>query len=148
MHKKFLLATDGSETSERAGEYAVSTANFLGADIIVLNVIDMDYLNSLPQRDLREKLDEELREEGKEAVEKFEKKLEEEQCNGSCKNVNLITMIKKGKPEEIILQTVEEEKVDEIIIGKSGKHGMERFLVGSTTERVVRKANIPVTVIP
>jgi nucleotide-binding universal stress UspA family protein len=142
------LATDGSEASERAGEYAISIANFMGADIVVLNVIDMDYLNSLPQLDLREKLDEELREEGKEAVEKFEKNLEEEKCAGSCKNVTLITMIKKGKPEEIILQTAEEEKVDEILMGKSGNHGLERFLLGSTTERVVRKAKVPVTVIP
>lgn len=147
MVYKILLPTDGSEASERAGEYAISEADLGGSDIIVLNVIDMDYLNSLPQRDLREKLDEELREEGRIAVEKFEKKLEEEKCAGSCKNINLITMIKKGKPEEVILKTAEEENVDQIIMGKSGKHGLERFLLGSTTERVVRKAKVPVNVI-
>ena len=49
-------------------------------------------------------------------------------------------MIKKGKPEDVILQTVEEEGIDQIIMGKSGKHGLERFLMGSTTERVIRKA--------
>lgn len=147
MAYKILLPTDGSEASERAGEYAISEASLSGADIIVLNVIDMDYLNSLPQRDLREKLDEELREEGKRAVEKFEKKIEEEQCAGNCKNINLITMIKKGKPEEVILQTAKEENVDQIIMGKSGKHGLERFFLGSTTERVVRKAKVPVNII-
>ncbi len=61
MVYKILLPTDGSEASERAGEYAISEASLSGSDIIILNVIDMDYLNSLPQRDLREKLDEELR---------------------------------------------------------------------------------------
>ncbi len=147
MFKKILLPTDGSEASERAGEYAISTADLSGADIIVLNVIDMDYLNSIPQTDLREKLDEELREEGKEAVEKFEKRIEEEECAGNCKNINLITMIKKGKPEEVILETAKEENVDQIIMGKSGKHGLERFLMGSTTERVVREAKIPVNII-
>ena len=147
MFKKILLPIDGSEASERAGEYAISTADLSGADIIVLNVIDTDYLNSLPQQDLREKLDEQLREEGKKAVEKFKNKIEKEECAGNCKNINLITLIKQGKPEDIILETAEEEGVDQIIMGKSGKHSFERFLMGSTTERVVRRAKIPVNII-
>ena len=80
MFKKILLPTDGSEASERAGQYAISTANSDGADIIILNVIDTNYLNSLSQNDLREKLDEELREAGKKSVEKFKKKIEEKVC--------------------------------------------------------------------
>lgn len=148
MVKKILLPTDGSEASQRAGEYAISHASLTGADVIVLNVIDMGYLNSLPQQDLREKLAEELKEEGKEAVQKFEKKIEEEQCAGNCKNINLITMIKKGKPEDVILETAKNEGVDQIIMGKSGKHGLERFFMGSTTERVVREATVPVNIIP
>ena len=40
MYQKILLATDGSEQSEKAGEYALSNADFTGADIIVLYVID------------------------------------------------------------------------------------------------------------
>lgn len=147
MVKKKLLPTDGSEASQKAGEYAISVAELTGANIIVLNVIDMDYLNSIPQRDLREKLDEEMREEGKSAVEKFENKIEAEKYSGNCKNINIVTMIKKGKPEKVILETAEEENVDEIIMGKSGKHGLEKFFVGSTTERVVRGAKIPVHVI-
>jgi nucleotide-binding universal stress UspA family protein len=147
MVYKILLPTDGSEASERAGEYAISEASLSGSDIIVLNVINMDYLNSIPQSDLREKLDEELREEGKKAVEKFNNKIEDEKCSGNCKNVKLIPMIKKGKPEDVILETAKEENVDQIIMGKSGKHGLERFLMGSTTERVVREAKIPVNII-
>ena len=147
MNKKILLPIDNSEASEKAGEYAIKTADPSGADIIVLHVIDTYYLKSLPQPDLREKLDKQFREEGKEAVEKFEKKIEDEQCEGNCKNINLISMIKEGKPEDIILKTADELDVDQIIIGKSGKHGLEKFLVGSTTERVVRGAKVPVNVI-
>ena len=145
MHKKILLATDNSEQAEKAGEYAISMAE--GADIIVLYVIDTYYIYALPQQDLREQLDEQLREEGKEAVEKFKSKIEEEQCAGNCKNVNLSTMIKAGKPAEVILKTAQEEGVDSIVIGKSGKHGIEKFLLGSTAEKVVREAKVPVNVI-
>jgi len=147
MHKKILLATDNSQQAEKAGEAAISMANLDGADIIVLYVIDSYYLDALPQPDLREKMDEQLREEGKEAVEKFKSKIEEEQCAGNCKNINLITMIQAGKPADVILKTAEEEGVDNIVIGRSGKHGMEKLLLGSTAEKVVRGAKVPVNVI-
>jgi nucleotide-binding universal stress UspA family protein len=148
MRKKILLATDNSEQAEKAGEYAISIADLDGADIIILYVIDTYYMYALPQADLREKLDEQLREEGKEAVEKFKSKLEEEKCAGKCKNVNLIPMIKEGKPADVIVKTAEEENVDQIILGKSGKHGIEKFLLGSTADRVVKEAKVPVSVIP
>lgn len=147
MHKKILLATDNSEQAEKAGEYAISIAGLDDADIIVLYVIDTYYLYALPQKDLREQMDEQLREEGKEAVEKFKSKIEEEQCAGNCKNINLITMIKPGKPADVILETAEEEGVDQIVIGRSGKHGIEKFLLGSTAEKVVRESKVQVNVI-
>ncbi|MGB9980382.1 universal stress protein [Methanobacterium sp.] len=147
MYKKILLATDNSEQAEKAGESAISMAGLDSADIIVLYVIDAYYKYALPQKDLREKMDEQLREEGKEAVEKFKSKIEEEQCAGNCKNTNLITMLKEGKPADVILKTAEEENVDQIVIGKSGKHGIEKFLLGSTAEKVIRGAKVPVDVI-
>ena len=147
MYRKILLATDNSEQAEKAGEYAISMAGSNGADIIVLYVIDAYYKYALPQKELREQLDEQLREDGKEAVKKFKSKIEEKQCGGKCPNINLITMIKEGKPVEVILKTAEEENVDHIVIGKSGKHGIERFLLGSTAENVVRGSKIPVNVI-
>jgi nucleotide-binding universal stress UspA family protein len=147
MYQKILLPINNSGSAERAGEYAIMSS-MAGADIIVLNVIDTNYLNSIAQSDLRDKLDQEFREEGKEAVERYEKKIEDEKCSGNCKNIKLITMIKEGKPEEVILKTAEEEEVDQIIMGKSGKDKIERFFVGSTTERVIRGAKVPVSVIP
>jgi nucleotide-binding universal stress UspA family protein len=145
--RKILLPTDGSEQAERAGEYAIASADLSGADIIVLYVIDTYYLNALPQQDLRDQLDKELREDGKKAVESFKEKLEDSQCDGKCKNVNFTTIIKEGKPADIILKIIDKENVDQVIMGKSGKHGLEKLLLGATTERVVRSANVPVNVI-
>ncbi|HEX3014187.1 MAG TPA: universal stress protein [Methanobacterium sp.] len=146
MVEKILLATDNSKQAEKAGEEAISMAS-LGGTIIVLYVIDADYLNALPQQDLRDQLNDNLKKEGKEAVEKFREELEEEQCAGKCKNVNLITMIKEGKPADVIIKTAEEEGADHIVLGKSGKHGIEKFLLGSTADRVVRRAKVPVNVV-
>jgi nucleotide-binding universal stress UspA family protein len=148
VHKKILLPTDGSANSEKAGEYAISLADLSGAEIVVLNVIDTSYLDAIPQKDIREGLEKELRADGNRAMEKFEKKIEEEECNGTCKNVTFKTMIKEGKPADVIIKTIDEENVDQVIIGKNGKHGLERFLLGNTADRVVRNAKVPVNVIP
>jgi nucleotide-binding universal stress UspA family protein len=147
MHKRILVPTDGSGNAERAGEYAISLADLSGADIIVLNVIDTYYLASIVQPDVRESVDEELRTSVKKAVERFEAKIEENKCNGKCQNVKFKILIKEGKPVDVILKTIDEEKIDQVIIGKSGKDGLERFLLGNTTERVLKEAKIPVNVI-
>jgi nucleotide-binding universal stress UspA family protein len=104
-------------------------------------------LDSIPQPDVRESVDEELRADVKRAVERFEAKLEENQCNGTCKNVNFKILIKEGKPADVILKTIDEEGIDQVVIGKSGKKGLERFLLGQTTDKVVKEAKVPVNVI-
>ncbi len=146
MTQKILVPTDGSKQAEAAGENAITMAG-LGDEIIVLYVIDTDYLNALPQRDLREQLEESLREEGEKAVEDFKQKIEDAKCEGHCKEVNLITKIKQGKAADVILKTIDEESVDQVVMGKSGKHGIEKFFIGSVTDKVVRGAKVPVTVI-
>ena len=147
MFNKILVPMDGSEPAERAGEHAIALADVSNGEIIVLYVIDTSYLNALPQYDLRKKLRTELKEEGKEIVEKFKKSLEDTQCNGHCKNVTLTSMIKEGKPANVILETIDEENVDLIAIGKSGKHGLERLILGNTTNRVVNGSKDPVHVV-
>ena len=39
------------------------------------------------------------------------------------------------------------KNIDQVIIGKSGKHGLERFLLGRTSDKVVKEAKVPVNVI-
>ncbi|MGB9936358.1 MAG: universal stress protein [Methanobacterium sp.] len=144
---RILVPTDGSKQAEAAGEQAIASADITGADIIVLYVIDINYLNALPQPDLRKDLKERFTKEAEESAESFKKTLEDAQCHGHCKNVNLITMVKEGKPAEVILKTIDEENIDQVFIGKSGKHGLDKLILGSTTDRVVRGSKVPVNVI-
>lgn len=148
MYKKILLPTDGSKNAERAGAHAIDLADKYNADIVVLYVVETDYLQSPRLVNYRIDLFDELREEGKKAVKDFKKKLEESQCKGFCKNINLTTEIKEGKPYAEILKTINEEDIDLTVMGTSGRHGLDKFIVGSVTERVVRESKRPVLVIP
>ncbi|MGZ7096495.1 MAG: universal stress protein [Methanobacterium sp.] len=148
MFKKILLPTDGSKNADRAGALAIELANLSNADIVVLYVAETDYLESPRIANYRVNLLDELMEEGKEIVEDFKDRLEESQCNGICKNTNLISKVDEGAPYDVILETMDKEDVDLTVMGASGRHGLDRFLLGSVTERVVRKSKRPVLVVP
>lgn len=143
---KILLPTDGSPNAYKAGEYAITAAD-LGSDIILLYVIDTEHLNELSQPDLKEKLQRKLEEEAERFVNNFRQQIEDAKCQGYCKHVNLTILIKEGKPEDIILKTIQEENIDQVIMGKSHKSGVEKYFIGSITKKVAKKANIPVKVI-
>jgi nucleotide-binding universal stress UspA family protein len=58
------------------------------------------------------------------------------------------TELAEGVPYERILELAEERKIDIIILNTHGKSGLERALLGSTAERVVRGAHVPVFSVP
>ena len=154
MYDTILIPTDGSENSKRANKHALWIADKSNADIIVLYVVEPHFpniettlpLSTLPTPD--EYYYNEIRSEGKEIIEQFRKELEETQCRGICKNVNLKSQIREGKPSMEILKVIEEENIDLVIMGASGRHALDRFILGSVTERVIREATKPVMVTP
>lgn len=148
MYNKILLPTDGSPSARRAGKHGMWIADKSGADIVVLNVIDVNYLQPSYLPSFREDLDENLRNEGRMALENFKADLEENQCHGVCKNINFSLKIREGKPYLEILKSIEDENIDLVVMGASGRHGIDRFTLGSVTERVLREAKVPVMVIP
>lgn len=143
-----MLPTDGSGNAERAGALAIELANLSNSDIVVLYVVEINLVESPRLVNYRTTLFDELKDEGEKVLEDFRKKLEEEQCQGVCKNANLISMVKEGRPYDVILETIDKENIDLTVMGASGRHGLDRFLLGSVTERVVRESKKPVLVVP
>lgn len=154
MYNKILLPTDGSENSKRTNKHALWIADKSDADIVVLYVIEPHFpevattlpLSTLPTPD--EQFYNEIRKEGHQIIDDFKQELEDIQCKGKCKNVNLKTMINEGKPSNEIIKILDQEDIDLIVMGASGRHGLDRFMLGSVTERVIREAKKPVMVTP
>ncbi len=57
------------------------------------------------------------------------------------------TVIKKGNPAEEILETARELKADLIITGSHGRHGAQKFLIGSVSSKIVDYAPCAVLVV-
>ncbi len=155
MYDKILLPTDGSENSKRANKHALWIADKSDADIVIIYVIEPHYpelfatelpISTLPSPD--ERFFEAIREEGQQIIDNFRKELEDVQCKGLCKNTNLTSIITEGKPSDEIVNILDKENIDLVVMGASGRHGLDRFVIGSVTERVVRNARKPVMVIP
>ena len=148
MYKKILLPTDGSEHANKAAKHAIWLASLNGAELIALNVIETSSLVGLPAEDLIVRIKEMLKEEGRKSLENISDILKESKIEGECqKEVKLTISTKEGSPSDVIIETVKKEGVDLIVMGTSGKHGLDRFLLGSVTENVVRSSQCPVLVV-
>lgn len=144
MYQKILLPTDGSKFAENAAKHAIWIASRSGAEIIVLNVIETSSLVGLPAEDLIVKIKEMLKEEGRRSLERISEMISKSEAESKIEDVKITLKTEEGSPAESILKTIEKENVDLVVMGTSGKHGLDRFLLGSVTEKVVRSSKCPV----
>ena len=133
-----LVATDGSEVSLRAGEYAVRLAGGLGAKLFALYVIDerLAFHGGIHYSELVGRLSED----GREATGKVRALAEE--AGAECEELIVL-----GKPDQTIVQVAEELGADPIVLGAEGMSGLEHALIGSVSEEVLRRANRTVIVV-
>lgn len=150
MYKKILLPTDGSKNSEKAIEHALHIAELEDSEIIILNVVDSVYLTGLPEEDLITKSELILEEESQKIINHVKSIIEnmEEEKGFKIDHVKLTPRTEEGNAADVILKLSEKEDVDLIVIASSGKHMLDRFLLGSVTEKTVRHSTVPILVIP
>lgn len=141
VFKKILIATDGSAGAKKAADAGIEIARMSGAKVHASYVIDTSTYSSVP-KDPRweEAMYSQFRELGKEATSYVEEKAKEA-------GVEVEAVLLEGHPAEEIINFAERNEVDLIVLGSLGKSGIERFLMGSISEKVVRNAKIPVLVV-
>lgn len=62
-------------------------------------------------------------------------------------NLEVESIILEGNPADEIVNYVEKNEIDLIVMGKQGKNAIQRFLIGSVAENVVRHSNISILVV-
>ncbi len=137
--RKFLVCVDGSEIMERVIAKAIERVEKEGGRLLVLYVIEDFCPIGLTEVDC-DTIRHILEKEGKNILEKVSSYLKE-------KGIESETIMKEGRPADVILEVAEAEKVDEIFVGSHGKHGAKKFFLGSVSSRVVEMAKCPVTVV-
>lgn len=136
--KRILVSTDFSTTAAAAFRPAAELARAYDATVSVLYVLDrLTYNTGYPYLDLSAY---QSRIEGL-ATESLQHAMESLRELGAPR-VDGRTVI--GTPHVEILRESEREPTDLVIIATHGLAGFRRFVLGSTTERVVRKCSCPV----
>lgn len=138
MYDTILVPTDGSRDARGAIEEAFDLAERLDASVHLLYVLDVGA--SYPAEFASGAFLEALEREG-------EDHLAELAADGEERGLEVVTAVRDGTPHREILEYAEGAPVDLIVMGTRGRRGIDRVLLGSVTERVVRLADVPVMTI-
>ena len=136
MYDRILVPTDGSTEVEQALEYAFDLAREHGASVRTLYVVDAAGYGGLPMETAWQGISEALRDEGREAIEHVEAI--------APPDVDVAGTVLDGSPSRVIVEEAARQECDLIVMGTHGRGGIDRLLLGSVTERVVRRAPVPV----
>ncbi len=136
MYDCILVPTDGSREVERALEYAVEFARTHDATIRALYVVNAAGYGGLPMETALGGISDALHEEGRAAVGRIEEL--------APAAVTVETTVLEGAPSRVIIEEADSAECDLIVMGTHGRGGIDRLLLGSVTERVVRRASVPV----
>jgi nucleotide-binding universal stress UspA family protein len=147
MISRILVPTDGSETAAKAVKYAADLALKVGAEVILLGVIENNFyaVPSMPGAVVPNHLIEPVEEYIRTALTGM--LAETENVYKQC-GIPVKTVIRSGYPVEEILREAEKSKADLIVIGSHGKSALKAALLGSVTFGVIHKdSKVPVLVV-
>jgi nucleotide-binding universal stress UspA family protein len=134
-YEDVLVPVDGSTVSTHAARHAIDLASDLDATIHVLSVVDTGGIGP----DVRAQVvNERTRAKLKDVVKQVAADAEDAGVH------SVRTSVVDGHPADEILDYVESHDVDAVVMGTTGRRGVDRVLLGSVAEQTVRTAPVPV----
>lgn len=137
LYDRILVPTDGSTASVPAIEHAIELAKTHDATIHAIYVINTASFASIPTEGSWEGVSEMLEREGGEALREIADAGEEAGVPVECVQID-------GAPSREIVRYAEKHDCDLIVMGTHGRGGIDRLLLGSVAEKVVRSSSVPV----
>ncbi|KAA9396188.1 universal stress protein [Haloarcula sp. CBA1130] len=132
-----LVPTDGSASATAAVGPACEIATQFDSRVHALNVVNLGDIATGSEYTLPKDLIDSLESQGENVTERVAARARES-------GVETVTQVVSGFPAADILDYAAENDIDLIAMGTAGRTGLNRFLVGSTTERIIRHADMPV----
>ncbi|ELZ93506.1 universal stress protein [Haloferax volcanii] len=137
MYSHILFPTDGSDCADAALDHAIEHARTYDATLVVLYVADVREVGYAAPALSLERVREALLESGEQVVDRVAQAAREA-------GVEVETVVTEGTPASEIIRHADEREVDLVVMGTHGRSGIDRYLIGSVAERVVRGSDAPV----
>lgn len=137
MYSHILFPTDGSECADAALDHAIDHAKRHDATLQALYVADVREVGHAAPAVSPGRVRDALYESGQEVLERVANTAQDA-------GVDVQTTVTEGTPESEILEFAGRDDVDLVVMGTHGRSGLDRYLIGSVAERVVRSSPVPV----
>ena len=119
---KIMVPVDFSEASTRAVQYGLSLALDLKARLVLIHIVPFDpVVYEKAKSDLLEMIPADTRE-----------------------RLDFEIIVKAGEVRRELIGVVEDKEIDLIVMGTSGRSYFDRLLLGSVTDRLLRKVHVPI----
>ena len=135
MYDRILFPTDGTEGANAALDHAIDHAQRYDAELHVLYVVEENWpVMEAGQAQLLDALEEA----GERAIDDARDRAKAEGV-GSIRGT-----VAGGSPYRAILEYIDDHDIELVVMGTHGRRGIDRYLLGSVAEKVVRSADCPV----
>lgn len=141
--KRILCPVDFSDFSVSAYQYALTLAEYYKADLVTLHAVE---LSKYPYADYVGATGDFV-EMSRAICEGGKVKLREFMKPHSRPGVEPRLVVDEGNASDLILSYAQTHDIELIVMGTHGRRGLDRLVLGSTTNRVMRKACCPVLVV-
>lgn len=147
MYQRILVAIDGSQSAEHALKHAGALAEALSARLRIIHVVDVGLLSYGPELGI----DVEAMRDARYAA--AEKILVAARNSVQAPGIEIETgLLDTATPVQHVATAIAEAAsawpADLLVLGRHGRRGMERWLLGSVAEGVTRRATVPVLLVP
>ena len=143
-YKRILVPVDGSPTSDQGLDEAAKLARSSGSRLLLLHVVDDTVAFSSPDGAGVNLVLDVLRSSGKSALETAAERARRARLRADTALVEKAT----GRVAEAIVEQAKRWRADLIVMGTHGRRGVNRLLLGSNAELVVRNSVVPVLLVP
>ncbi len=153
MFKKILFPTDFSESSKDVLKVIDKLDNECGSQsIVIVHIVDKHSVDAAANLEgfysiSLEHIRDEIRKEFTRQAEGFLNSIVDELFAQGYNRNKITTKVFFGEPAEEIIKIAETENIDCIVMGTRGRGKTAEFLLGSVSDKVIRKSKIPVLII-
>jgi len=140
VYERILLGVDFSPTSTPVYEHALKLARQNHAELLLMHAYDIPKTVSFMPPDSYEQW---LTDYHNHAADQMKRLVNQAREEG----VRCHALILAGLPEDAIAAAVQKAKMDLVVIGTHGRHGLSRLLAGSIASRITPRAGCPVLTI-
>ncbi|QAU11775.1 universal stress protein [Halorubrum sp. BOL3-1] len=137
LYDRILVPTDGSSEGELAVCHALDLAAVHGASVRAIYVVDTARYAGMPMETTWEGVGDLLYDDGEAALATVREL-------AADRDVDVETAVVEGSPSREIITDAEEADCDLVVMGTHGRGGIDRLLLGSVAEKVVRGSSVPV----